>query len=145
MNIASKIACRTIGTLGMSACLYDAFKVGGHYSRSFAEDNQANYLEKLYFNSRTTNSVSYLSNEMRKGTANFLSKSPIPTLWGKIKGGIYGFLSGLGTWLPAIGCSALALTGKGRWAKAGTAGTALCFLYSAVTNGLGIGKQHPMK
>ena len=142
MNIAGKIACRTVGALGMSAGLYDACKIAGHYARVGKEDAQATYLDRVYFSSRTTDNVSFFSNGMREKVFDVRSKLGLPAIIGNIKGAIYGFLYGLGNWLPAIICSGFALASKGKMAKVGSIGVGLCAVADALYNGFGLGKHN---
>ena len=144
MNLAGKIACRTVGALEMSAGLYDAFRVAGHHSRVGEEEARAKHYEKVYYSSRTTDRTSYLANDLREKTADIRTKLIFPALKGKVVGAVEGFFYGLGNWLPAIACSALALTSKGKAAKFGAAGVALCAVYSILHNGFGMNKQNPM-
>lgn len=144
MNLAGKIACRTVGALGMSAGLYDAVRVAGHHAKISGEEAQAKYYENIYYSSRTTNQMSYIANDIRGKTADIRSKLLLPTIIGNIKGAFEGFFYGLGNWLPAIACSALALVSKGKAAKIGAAGLALCAVYSILHNGFGFNKQNPM-
>lgn len=144
MNIAGKIACRTIGALGMSAGLYDAFRVAGHHAKIGQEESRAKYYEKVYFSSRTTENTSYIANDLRNKTADLRSKLIFPAIKGTVVGGVKGFFNSLGNWLPAILCSALALTSKGKAAKFGAVGVALCAVYSILHNGFGMNKQNPM-
>ena len=102
MKTITKIACRTIGALGMGVALYDATKVAGLFSRNKAQVQHANYLEDVYYNSRTLDTVSYSSNGIRKTTANVMGKNPLPRIWGRIKGAFQGATYSLGNNLLAI-------------------------------------------
>ena len=144
MNFVTKVACRTVGTAGMGLALYDAYSVGKHFAKSGAETETSNYMEKIYRNSRTTDSVSYTSNVIRKETFDLMSRNPLPTLWGKTKGGCYGFLYGLSTNIVTVASSAIALTAKGGLAKLGTVGAITSVLYKIARDGLGLGKETPM-
>ena len=144
MNLAATIACKTIGTAGICAAVYDSAKVAKHFSEIGSEHAQEHYLEKAYFNSRTTDTVSYSSNAVREKTFELRSKNPLPGFFGKIKGGFEGFMYGLGNYLPVITCSALALVCKNFFAKAGAIGVGAAFLYKVIREGFGAGKQNPM-
>lgn len=144
MNLAGKIACKTVGALGMSAGLYDAFRIAKHQAGIRKEKALAEHYQDVYFSSRTTDNMSYVANDIRKKTADIRDKLIFPAITGQIKGGIGGFLYGLGNWLPAIACSALALLSKGKAAIFGAAGVALCAVYSILHNGFGMNKQNPM-
>ena len=140
-----QIAYKTIGVAGAGIALYDAIQVSKISARQGAQTATANFLEKAYYNSRTIDNVSVTQNNIRKKTFDIETKLPMPTLLGKIKGGIKGFFYALGNALPLVACSALALAGKGNWAKAGAIGAGCCFIYNILRNGLGLGKEHPMR
>lgn len=144
MHTVTKIACRTIGTLGMGVALYNAGRVAGHQAKVEAGFQKANQMERAYFDARTIDNHSYFSNGVRKKTFELRSKNPLPKVFGNIKGAITGFLSSMGTQLFTIGCSAMALLSKGLLAKIGAAGVGLAFIYEVARNGLGIGKHNPM-
>lgn len=140
----TKIACRTIGTIGMGMSLYNAARVGNQFSRNEAQRIQGEYLERAYFDSRTIDNVSFTDNAIRQKTFDLRSKNPFPAIWGRIKGWSQGTVKALGDSLPVVACSALALVSKGLFAKVGAIGVALCACYSIARNGFGLGKQHPM-
>ena len=144
MNTITKIACRTVGLVGLGSSLYNAARTSGHFSRACAQQTQANHLERTYFNARTLDTTNYTDNVIQEKTSNLLSRSPIPAIWGKIKGGFQGFMYGLGNSLPVLACSALALTCKNFGAKLGAVGVGLGFLYAVLREGFGFGKIHPM-
>ena len=144
MNLAAKIACRTIGTAGMGLALYDASQRCSISARRGAQDEQAKYLENAYFNARTLDTASPSSNELRQKTFDLRTRNPLPTLWGKIKGGCNGILHGLGDRPPIVIFSAMAILGKGAGAKFGAIGAAVAACYDVARNGFGIGKQTPM-
>lgn len=144
MNLAGKIACKSIGVVGISLGLYDAYKVAGHYAKVGEEQAQAKYLTNAYFTSRTSDDVSFVSNSLREKTFDIRSKLSFPAAFGEIKGAVYGFFSGLGNWLPTITCSAIALAAKGTFAKAGAIGVGICTAYDILRNGFGMNKQNPM-
>ncbi len=144
MNLATKIACRTMGTVGIGLALYDSLRVGAHFARTGGAREQSTYLQRRYYDARTTDTVSYSSNAIREKTFDLLTKSPLPSIWGKIKGGIQGVLYGLGNCLIPIACSAFAILGKGIGAKLGAAGVALSICYKIAREGFGLGKRHPM-
>ena len=144
MRTITKIACRTLGTVGMGLSIYNATRVGSQFSKNEAQRTQGKYLERAYFDSRTIDDVSYTANGVRKKTFDLRTKNPLPTLWGRIKGWTQGCLYSLGNSLPIIACSALALVSKGIMAKIGAAGIAIGICYSIARNGFGLGKKHPM-
>lgn len=144
MHTITKIACRTIGTLGIGVALYDAACAAKHSANVNAEINKANQLERAFFDSRSIDSYSDFSNKIRKDTFELRSKNPIPTTQGKIKGGVKGFLSSLGNHLPSIVFSAMALLGKGLGAKIGAIGLGISLIYEIAHNGFGLNKQNPM-
>lgn len=139
------IACRAIGTAGVGLALYDAVERSKANARHQAHKQTADYLEKAYFNSRTIDNISTVQNQIRAKTFDLETKNPIPNLWGKIKGGVNGFIYSLGNNLPLVLCSTLAIVGKNFAAKAGAIGTGCCLAYSIARNGFGLGKEHPMR
>ena len=145
MKTLTKIACRTIGTVGLGLALYDASRVASRISRNTSELTQANYLEKSYFNSRTIDNDSYVSNSLREKAFDLNSKNPIPSLWGRVKGYVNGGVNSLGNNLVLVSCSSLALLGKGWGAKLGSVGVALTLAYDFLRNGFGLGKNNPIK
>ena len=144
MNLITKIACRTVGTAGMGFALYNATKLCSQFSRNTGQYQQQKHLEKAYFDSRTIDSISYTKNAIREKTFDLRSRNPLPSLWGKTKGGFNGFMYGLGDNLAIITCSALALTCKNTLAKLGAIGAAACLCYDIAREGFGLGKHHPM-
>ena len=144
MRMITKIACRTMGAVGMGVSIYNASRVGCQFSKNEAQKTQGKYLEKIYFNSRTLDNVSYTANSMRKKTFNVRTKNPLPALWGSIKGWTTGALYSLGNSLPLVACSALAILSKGLLAKLGAIGIGVGFCYNIARNGFGLGKKHPM-
>ena len=144
MNTLTKIACRTIGTVGMGVALYEATQVGKQFSKNYSIKEQSKYLEKAYFNGRTMDSISYSGNDMRNTAFNKRTKNPLPSLWGKIKGGIGGGLYGLADQLPTVICSSFAILGKGVGAKVGAVGVVLFQGFNVLRNVFGLGKHNPM-
>ncbi len=145
MRTITKIACRTMGTVGMGIALYDASRVASQFSRNEAQNVQAKYLENAYFNSRGIDNVSYNSNNIREKTFDLRTKNPLPAIWGRIKGYCEGASYSLGSNLITVACSALALLSKGALAKIGAIGVGLGVCYNIARNGFGLGKQNPMK
>ena len=145
MNIAGKIACRAVGTVGMGVALFDACQLSKHYSKAIEEDTQAAHLEKVFYSSRTLDNVSYTSNGIRQKSFDIRTRNPIYSIYGKVKGAVGGFLYGIGNFLPAIILSSLALICKNWGAKLGAIGVlaGICFKYAH--EGFGLGKQNPMK
>lgn len=144
MRTITKIACRTIGTLGMGIALYDAARVAKHHAKASGENCKAAQMERAYFDSRTIDNMSYHSNSIRENVYDLKTKLPLPTIMGKIKGGTEGAISTLGNHIITIGCSAMALLCKGVGAKIGAVGVGLGLLYEVLRNGFGLGKHHPM-
>ena len=145
MRTITKIACRTIGAVGMGLAVYDATQVAKQFSKNYGHIEESKFLEKAYFNSRTTNTTSFVSNDLRKKTFDIRAKNPIPSLWGRTKGALKGFFESLGDNIIPVACSAFALLSKGLLAKIGAIGALLCLGYDIASNGFGIGKQHPME
>lgn len=144
MRTLSKIACRTTGTIGMGVALYEAYRVGKQFAKNGAQNSQAKYLEKAYYNSRTIDKVSYTSNSIRQKTFDLRTKNPLPAIWGKIKGGFEGATYGLGENLFTVACSSCAILSKGFLAKIGAIGLGLKLCYEIARSGFGLGKEHPM-
>ena len=144
MHPVARVACRTVGAAGIGVALYDSAKIAKYFSETGSEHAQEHYLEKAYFNSRTTDKFSYSSNALREKTFELRSKNPIPGIYGKFEGGFKGFMYGLGNYLPVILCSTLALVGKSWGAKLGAIGVGLAALYKVARDGYGVGKNNPM-
>ena len=145
MRTITKIACRTIGAAGMGLAVYDAAKVAKQFARNEAQVQEGQHLERAYFNSRNTDSVSFTDNYLREKSFDLRTKNPLYSIWGNIKGGIKGTLTGLGNHLFIVACSMFALLSKGTLAKIGTAGVGLGILYDIARNGFGFAKHHPME
>lgn len=144
MRMITKIVCRTVGAVGMGLATYDAVQVGKQFSKNLAQQQEAKYLEKAYFDSRTVSTTSYVSNNIRKKTFDYRMKNPLPAIFGRIKGAIKGVFESLGNNLFTVACSALALLSKGLLAKIGAVGVLLGIGYDIASNGFGLGKQTPM-
>ena len=144
MRTITKIACRTIGAAGLGTALYNASRVSSLFAKNEGLYENQKHLEKAFFDSRTIDSVNYTRNSIREKTFDLRSKNPLPTIMGNIKGGIKGFLYGLGDTLPVVICSSLALVCKNIFAKLGAIGVGLALCYSIARDGFGLGKHHPM-
>ena len=144
MRTITKIACRTMGTVGMGVALYNASRVAAQFAKNGAQVEQSKYLERAYFNSRNIDKVDYTSNSIRKNAFDLRTKNPLPALWGKIKGGLEGATYSLGNYLFTIACSALAILSKGFLAKAGAIGIGIGLGCNIARNAFGLGKHHPM-
>lgn len=140
----STVLCKTAGVVGMGVALYDTAQSAKTISRRTAHAQTAKWMENSYYNARTIDNISTTSNSIRAKTFDIKTRSPIPSVFGKIKGGFQGTLYGLGVNLPAIAFSTLAITTKGIWSKIGAVGVACGLLYNIARNGFGLGKQHPM-
>ena len=68
MNLATKIACRTLGAAGMGVALFDAMQVSGQFARNESNGQQQKYLENAFYNARTVDRVSFSNNSIRKNT-----------------------------------------------------------------------------
>ena len=144
MRLIGKIACKTIGAAGMIVAGYDAGKISKQYAEIGSEHAQEHYMEKVYYNSRTLDKVSYADNALREKTFELRSKSPFPGIFGKAKGGFQGFTYGLANSLPLVICSSLAILGKNFLAKAGAIGIGAIAIYKVLREGFGLGKNNPM-
>jgi len=145
LSTGAKILCRTIGATGVGFALYDAIHVAGHEARAIGQASQENYLERAYFNSRTTDNLSFNESNFASKTFDARTKNPLPKLWGNIKGATTGFVDTLGNNIVLVGSSALALLCKGFMAKVGVAGVIGTAIYTVARQGFGLGKDHPFK
>ena len=59
MRTITKIACRTVGALGIGIALYDASRVASYQSKTVSENVKAAQIERAYFNSRTIDNNRY--------------------------------------------------------------------------------------
>ena len=144
MCTITKIACRTAGALGIGVALFDAGSAAKHFSKVQGELSKANQLEKAYFSSRTTDTYSPYASAIQKKTFDLRTKNPLPSLWGRTKGGVSGALNSLGDHLFTVACSACAILSKGMLAKVGAVGVGLKLCYDIARNGFGLGKNNPM-
>ena len=144
MVSVGKIVCKTVGVAGMGLALFDAVQASKITSRRTAHNNQADYLEKSYFNARTIDNISANSNRLRAKVFDLETWNPLPAFFGKIGGGIKGFISSLAVGMPLIVSSAFAIASKGFMSKVGAVGVALGLAYNIARNGFGLGKEHPM-
>lgn len=144
MVSVGKIITKTIGVAGLGMALYDATQ----YSKMSAKHNslarQADYLEKSYYNSRTIDNISTNSNKIRAKTFDLETWNPLPSFFGKIKGGIKGFFYSLAVNMPLVVTSCLAFASKGVMSTIGAVGVGLTLAYNIARNGFGLGKKHPM-
>ena len=145
MRLVGRLACRATGIVGMGVALSDSVKIAKKYSEVGAEHAQENYLERGYYNSRTTDKVSYSSKAIGEKVFEVKTKNPIPSFFGRIKGWFAGLTYGLGNYLPAIAFSTLALVSKKWPAKLGAAGVAAGIIFKIARDGFGVGKSNPMK
>lgn len=143
LSVGGKIICRTVGVAGMGVALYDAVQSSKAVSRHQGLVTQGNFLENRYFASRTTDNVSSTQTAISKKTFDVLTDSPIPGIWGKVKGACKGFVSSLGTNLTLICSAAMAILSKGFLAKLGTAGVVGTAIYQILRQGFGMGKKNP--
>jgi hypothetical protein len=144
MNIVTNIACKTIGTVGIGVALYNASRVGGQFSRNLSHLEEQKYLEKAYFNTRTLDSINYTNGSIQNKAFNLKTRNPIPSFWGKIKGGIRGFIYGLGDNLPLILFGSLAIACKNTFAKIGAVGIGITALYNVLKECFSFGKNNPV-
>ena len=143
LSVGGKIICRTFGVAGMGLALYDAVQSSKAVSRHQGLVTQGDFLENRYFASRTTDDVSSVQTAISKKTFDTLSASPIPGVWGKVKGACKGFVLSLGTNLPMICSASLAILSKGFLAKLGTVGVIGTAIYQILRQGFGVGKKNP--
>lgn len=144
MVSVGKIVCKAVGVTGMGLALFDAVSASKAVSRRTAHARQADYLEKSYFNARTIDNISTNSNKIRAKTFDLETWNPLPAFFGKISGGIKGFMYSLAVNMPLVICSAFAIASKGIMSKVGAVGIGLGIAYKIAREGFGLGKQHPM-
>lgn len=144
MRIVTKALCKALGGAGLGVAVYDACKISKMYSHIGSEHAEEEYLQDVYYSSRTTDKISYTDNEISKKAFNIRSKLPLHGLIGKIKGFFKGFMYGLGNHLPLVALSALAIVGKNWLSKAGAIGVGLLAVYKILKEGFGLGKNNPM-
>ena len=144
MVSVGKIVCKTVGVAGMGMALFDAVQISKAVSKRTAHANQADYLEKSYFNSRTIDNMSVNANKIRAKVFDLETWNPLPVFFGKITGGVKGFMYSLAVNMPLVVTSAFAITSKGVMSKVGAVGVALGLAYNVARNGFGLGKEHPM-
>ena len=144
MVSVGKIVCKTVGVAGMGLALFDAVQASKNVSKRTAHAKQAEYLEKSYFNARTIDNVSANSNKIRAKTFDLETWNPLPAFFGKIGGGIKGFMYSLAVNMPLVVSSAFAIASKGFMSKVGAIGIALGLIYKFAREGFGLGKEHPM-
>ena len=145
LGIGAKILCRTAGIVGIGAALYDATCLTKSGARHGMLVEEGKHLEDAYFSSRIPDHVSPNESNIGETVFDLRADNPIVPIYGKIKGGINGFLKGLGNNLPIVACSAFAIAAKGVMAKIGAIGVGLIGIYQIARQGFGLGKESPMK
>ena len=141
MGIVSKVVCKTVGLAGLSAVVYDAYAVGKHHAASSSTSQSADSYEHIISSNRTTTSESPVTNAIQNKVSDLRMNNPIIPAYGKVKGFIKGSLESLGDNIIMVGCTTLAMAGKGFFAKLGAWGVAGCGLYTVLREGFGFGKQ----
>lgn len=144
MKLASKIICKTVGTIGMGVALYDSCRVANHYKNVRGEIAEQKHIEDVYFNTRTLDKLSYTNSAHKKNLFEMRTNHNIYEFIGKCKGLVEGFIYGLGNHLPTIFFSTIALLCKNTCAKIGAIGVAGYALLKSIKDGFGISKNHPM-
>ena len=144
MVSVGKVVCKAVGVAGMGLALFDAVQSSKAVSKKTAHAKQAEYLHKSYFNARTIDNVSANSNKIRAKTFDLETWNPLPAFFGKIGGGIKGFMYSLAVNMPLVVASAFAIASKGFMSKVGATGIALGLIYKIAREGFGLGKEHPM-
>ena len=144
MVSVGQIVSKTIGVGGLGFALYDAVQVSKASARHRAHANQAEYLERSYYNARTIDNISPNSNKIRAKVFDLETWNPLPAFFGKVSGGVKGFAYSLAVGMPLILTSCLAIATKGFFSKLGAVGVALGLVYKVARDGFGFGKQHPM-
>lgn len=140
----SNIACKTVGVAGMSAVLYDAYCLSKAQAKRTSQQDNADFYEKIYADTRYSSNESPITNAMQKKVANLRMNNPIVPTVGNIKGCITGFFRALGDNIIPAAFASLALAGKGIFAKIGAIGVAACGLFTLLKEGFGFSKKSPM-
>ena len=107
-----QVICKAVGVAGMGVALFDATQSSKSVARRNAQATQAEYLEKSYYNARTIDNISRSSNAVRAKTFDLETWNPLPAIWGKVKGGVKGFMYSLAVSMPLIISSAFAIASK---------------------------------
>ena len=144
MGIISKIVCKTVGLAGLSAVVYDAYSVGKHYGAGNSMAQSADTFEHIVAANRTSTSASPVTSAIQNKVSDLRMNNPLVPAYGKVKGFIKGSLESLGDNIILVGCTTLAMAGKGFFAKLGAWGVAGCGLYTILREGFGFGKQSPV-
>ncbi len=144
MGTISNIACKTVGAVGMSAILYDAYSVATKNAERVSQMASADHFEKVHLSTRTLSDESSVNGAMQKKIAELRMNNPLFSIIGNVKGFAKGFLNTLGNNLLAVTFSSLALATKGTMSKIGAWGVAGCALFNIAKEGFGIGKNTPI-
>ena len=138
------IVCKTVGITALSAVLYDSAKIGKAISINSTNAKQADTFESIEASRRTTTNVSPVTNMVQNRVAKLRMDNPIRPAIYRVKGYVKGFLTGLGMNIIPVSLAAMAIAGKGAFAKIGAWG---CAIYGALTvlkEIFGIGKSSPV-
>ena len=138
------IVCKTVGITALSAVLYDSAKIGKAISINSTNAKQADTFESIEASRRTTTNVSPVTNMVQNRVAKLRMDNPIRPAIYRVKGYVKGFLTGLGMNIIPVSLAAMAIAGKGAFAKIGAWG---CAIYGALTvlkESFGIGKSSPV-
>ena len=119
MKLITKIACRTLGTVGIAAACYNAFNVSKHYVKPNDEHCMEHCPNKDCF--KPANAVNKKCDDYPK--TRFQEKMS------RIKCGIKGFILGLSNAVPLAACSSFAILCDNIWAKAGALGVGIVALH----------------
>ena len=138
-----KIVCKTVGIAGMSAVLYDAYSVAKLNSSRKSDVENADYFEKVYSDTRSTDTESPLQASMQKKVADIRMKNTLVPILSRIKGFISGGLNSLADNIIPVTFASLALAGKGIAAKIGAWGVGLYGAFIVLKEGFGLGKNNP--
>ena len=144
MGRIGNFVCKTVGIAGVSAVLYDAFKVGSKQSYRTSQQVTADKFESIVAAQRTNSNESHVSSAIQNKVADLRMSNPVIPFFGRIKGFISGTLDSLGNnFIPVI-FSSLAILTKGFTAKLGAWGLVGCGLYTVLKEGFGMGKNSPI-
>lgn len=143
MSKWQNFVCKSVGTVGMSLALYDAYKLASKKSDRMVLQDTANHYSDTYFSSRTLSTESEINSALQNKVRDMRMKNPVLPIISKIKGFIIGGLESLANNFIPVAFSTLALTTKGLLSKIGAWGVAIWGAITLLREGFGLGKNTP--
>ncbi len=114
MAIAFKnILIKTAGAGGLGLGIYDAHCRAKHESIQHGKIEMADSTINGWIHANRLNKESEVENALKKGAFKWKLDSPLPKMWGNIKGYASGFFNSIAENVIPIGLSAGALISKG--------------------------------